>query len=177
MKTIATMALLLGTAIAVGAAPAAEAREGRGHGRHDRGYGPAWHHPGVLHAHQVRAVRGLAHRLERATDELQRDARRAAFPVHRYEVPVLRAVHRLEIATDRFRRSTERRGPLHTHELRRELRAVEAAFHDARHGARALRSREVRRDFVRVARLIEALEDTVEPRRHLAWNDRFGRRW
>ena len=77
MKTIATMALLLGT-IAVGIAPAAEARESRAH-RHDTH--KEWHAhkewhggkhftPFQLHARQVKQVRRLAYKLERATDEL-----------------------------------------------------------------------------------------------------------
>jgi len=197
MKTIATMALLLGT-IAVGIAPAAEAREGRTN-RHDTQKKMEWdgvkhsspharhltpharhltpharqvtmHKRQVkLHASQVKQVRRLAFQLERATDELRHDARNAARRVDRYEMRALRAIYRLETAADHFSRRVQRRGPQAVRELRHELRTVEAAFRNARSRAGAFhRTGELRRDFRRVNHLMVELDETLEPRRRVA---------
>jgi hypothetical protein len=177
MKTIATMALLLGT-IAVGIAPAAEAHETRLHGNTaqrnwDRGND---HRPGFLpQAHERRRageIRRLAAVLERTTDELGRDARRAAGRVNRFEARAVQAVYRLEEAADRFQREVGRRGPLEARELHRELRAVNVAFRDAHRGSHALRhSPELRRDFARVGNVLDQLDDAFEPGHRVAWND------
>ena len=71
MKTIAMMTLLLGT-IAVGIAPAAEARDDHDsrrwqHARQDHEDRGERHYR--LHARQVREIQTLTNRLERATDE------------------------------------------------------------------------------------------------------------
>jgi hypothetical protein len=177
MKTIATMALLLGT-IAVGIAPAAEAHdahrdphdakaEWRTHQRHGHGHGPRG---AALHARQVREVRHLAFRLERATDELRRDARRAAGRVSHREAHALRAVARLEESADRFGRHASRRGPVAVRSLRGELRGVERAFDDALGQARrSVRSHELRADFRRVRHLLDELEEVFEPGRRFAY--------
>ncbi|HKJ23475.1 MAG TPA: hypothetical protein VKB65_01540 [Myxococcota bacterium] len=189
MKTIATMALLLGT-IAVGIAPAAEAHDARDAGKAtQREWNARTDHRqrdfrsparGQLHARQVIEIRRLAGALERTTDELGRDARRAAGRVNRFEARAVWAVYRLEEAADRFERETGRRGPLEVRELRQELRRVNVAFSDARQGAHALRrSPELHRDFARVGDLLEQLDEAFEPGRRVAWNDGrfpFGRR-
>ncbi|MBW2312810.1 MAG: hypothetical protein JRH10_01365 [Deltaproteobacteria bacterium] len=181
MKTIATMALLMGT-LAVGIAPAAEAREDRASKHETRN---EWNggkrfapHTVQLHARQVKEIRSLAVTLERATDELRRDARHAVGRVNRYEARALRAIYRLEAAADDFSRRAKRRGPKAVRELRHELRTVEAAFRNARDQARALHgSPELRKDFRRVNRVLAALDESFEPRRHVAWNQRGSRGW
>jgi hypothetical protein len=184
MKTIAMMTLLLGT-IAVGIAPAAEARAdherdryeharpGHGHdGRFER-------HGERLHARQVREIRTLAVRLERATDELQRDARRVVGRRDRGEAHALVAFARLETSADRFRRQTQGRDVLETRELRRDLRTVEDAFRHARRDVHALRrSRELHRDFRVVNALIDELGETLESRgRFAGWPFGHGERY
>jgi len=175
MKTIATMAVLLG-AVAVGLAPAADAHD-RDARRADRGWNlvrtgsDSSTYP--LRARRARAIRGLAFRLEHASDVLRRDARRAAGRVDRHEARALRAIHRLEGATDRFRREAQRRGPFSRRELRRELHGVAVAFRDVRSRAGASGSfGELRRDLGRVHRLIGDLDDLLVPPRRLAWGHR-----
>jgi len=188
MKTIATMALLLGT-IAVGIAPAAEAHDARDRGqatpqewnahRNDRQPDFRSSDRGQLHARQVIEIRRLAGALERTTDELGRDARRAAGRANRFEARAVQAVYRLEEAADRFEREADKHGPLEARELRQELRRVNVAFRDARVGAHALRrSPELHRDFARVGDLLEQLDEAFEPGRRIAWNDgRFPFQW
>ena len=181
MKTIAMMTLLVGT-IAVGVAPAAEARSDRSRDAAQEHIRDAGHRHGARdarrHAPPARTrrdseLRRLANRLERATDELRADARHAVGRVNRYEAQALRAIHRLEVAADRFSRRAQRRRALGTRELHRELRKVEAAFQTARSRADAFRrSGELRRDFRRVSRLIDELEESFEPRRHRAGHRR-----
>lgn len=183
MKTITLATLLLGT-IAIGTVPAAGAHD-RDARRSDQdsslfraGHDPRARSP---RARQVREIRTLAFRLERAGDALWRHARRAAGRVDRSEARSLRAIRRLENATDRFRRVAQRRGPFAgpgrkpfaRRELRHGLYEVDAAFREARLRADALWSSNVlRRDLRRVDRLIGALDDRLSRRRRVAWGQR-----
>lgn len=187
MKTIATMALLLGT-IAVGVAPAAEAHEARSFGNTaQRSFGNEaqrnWdsrgdHRPDFHQAHDQRMarqtleIRRLAAVLERATDELGRDARREAGRVNRFEARAVQAAYRLEEAADRFQREVGRHGRIEARDLHRQLREVNVAFRNAHESSRAFgRSPQLRRDFAHVGNVLDQLGDALEPGRRVAWND------
>jgi len=173
MKTIAMTALLLGT-IAVGIAPAAEARERHHRGdcyeRHDHDRYGHDRYERAEHVRRVKAIRGLAFQLERATDELHEDARRAAGRrVNRGDARALRAIAELERATDRLARETRGRHGFAPRELRRELVHVERELREARVRSRALRpSRELHRDFGRVTRLVAAIGREIPGHRFVA---------
>jgi hypothetical protein len=175
MKTTATMALLLGL-FAAAAAPDADARGFEGRALAYRQERPDVRPWGMDH----RKIRVLANRIERATDELQRDARRIAGRLDRREAHALRAIRKLERAADEL--SRELRGRHIDRGLVRDLRVVARRFEVVLDRADALpRSRELRRDLLRVDRLIDALEHELaggRPQR-LAWRDRgdhFARR-
>jgi hypothetical protein len=192
---MATTALVLGCFL-VGAAPAARAdHDERGafrgerdplderssfHGERDpldeRG---AFHgaqdsfrsaHRGDAFRNDAYQVRALAFELERATDELVHDARRAAGRLDRRDVAALRAARQLESAADEFRREVAR-GRVLDRDARRDFARLQRSYREAIHELDAFRfARDLRLALRRVDRLLVTLDQALdEHHRQVAW--------
>jgi hypothetical protein len=173
---MATTALVLGFFL-VGAAPAARAdhderrasRDERG-GFHDERDSLRSAHRGGAPRDDARQVRALASELDRATDELVRDARRAAGRLDRRDVAPLRAVRQLERAADEFRREVAR-GRVLDRDARRDFARVQRSYRQALYQLAAFRfARDLRSELRRVDRLLVALDQTLDEHHgRVAW--------
>jgi len=170
MRTMATTALLLGFFL-VGAVPAAQAdHDERGSFRSVNTHRTAFPNRGGAFRDDAREVRALAFELERATDELVRDARRAAGRIDRRDAAALRAIRGLEVAADEFRREVAR-GRVFDRDAQRDFAQLQRSYRQASHRVDAFGfARELRHDLRRVERLIVALDRALDERHgRVAW--------